>query len=80
MKERRGHTLVIDHLHEQWKERMAATTLRMRTQSTATTAKVMKRIEEKTEKKNTKEREKLTKKLERKEDQLETVIGVNKKR
>ena len=79
-KERRGHALVIDHLHEQWKERMAATTLRMRTQSTSTTAKAMKRIEEKTEKKNAKEREKLTNKLERKEDQLETVIGVNKKR
>ena len=79
-KEHRGHALVIDHLKGQWKERMSATTLRMKTESTATTAKVMKRIEEKTEKKNAKEREKLTNKLERKEDQLETVIGVNKKR
>ena len=59
---------------------MSATTLRIKTESTATTAKAMERIQEKTEKKNAKEREKLTTTLEKKEDQLEAVIGENMKR
>ena len=81
--ERRGQALVIDHLHEQWNERMSATKLRMKTDSEASTAKVMKSMEqkeEKAEKKNAKAREKLTNKLEKKEEKLETVLGENQNR
>ena len=82
-KERRGQALLIDHLHDQWNERMSATKLRMKTDSEASTAKVMismEQKEEKAEKKNAKAREKLTNKLEKKEEKLETVLCANQNR
>jgi hypothetical protein len=83
LKERRGQALQIDHLHDQWKQKTAATRLRIEKENAAATAKLLKDMEKneyKVEKKNANEKDKILNKLEKKEEKLETVMGENDKR
>jgi len=49
-KERNGQAVIIDFLHKQWKDKMAATNLRNEETTAKETAKWMKKIEKKVEK------------------------------
>ena len=49
-KERSGQNAVIDHLHEEWKLKLAATRLKAETTKMAEHAKLMKKLKKKDEK------------------------------
>lgn len=67
-KERRGQQLQIDHLHNQWKQQLAVSTMKLEQEN------------QKSEETLKKERTKLINKLEKKEQMLDTVKEGNKKR
>ena len=82
-KERHGQRLQIDHLHKQWKQKIALSTMKLERENAARGVKLaieMDNIVCKSEERLKKETSKLINKLEKKEQMLDTVKEVNKKR
>ena len=82
-KERHGQALQIDHLHNQWKQQLTVSTMKLERENVASAATLTKEMENKAQKSEEtlkKETTRLINKLEKKELMLDSVKEGNKKR